>query len=75
MRGRAGLENPTAASGGNHRHVGAESMNRSVLKTPREQAFACAVLIHQEVEREVLDEESRSAAIVMHFFTAGLRSA
>ncbi len=55
----AGLVDPTAAASGDDGHIGAESVNRPVLETPGEQAAARAVLVHQEVDGEILDKEAR----------------
>ena len=59
VRRGAGLVDPAAAAGRDDGHVGAESMDRSVLETPGEQAAAGAVLVHQQVDCEILDEEAR----------------
>jgi len=55
----AGLVDAAAAAGGDHRGVGAEAVQGAVLHADRHQAAAGAVLVHQEVDGEVLDEEAR----------------
>ena len=59
VRRCAGFVHPAAPASGDNRHVGAEAVNRSVLKTPGEQTTTGMVLVHQEVDSKVFDEESR----------------
>ena len=59
VRRGAGLVDPAASARRNDGHVGAEAVDRSVLETPGEQAAAGAVLVHQQVDGEILDEEAR----------------
>ena len=59
MRGGAGLVHASAPARRDDGHVGAEAVDRSVLQAPGEQAATGAVLVHQQVESEILDEESR----------------
>ena len=59
VRGGAGLIDPAAAAGRDDGHVGAEAVDRPVLEAPGEQAAADAVLVHQQVDGEILDEEAR----------------
>ena len=54
-----GLVDPSAAAGRDDRHIGAEAMDRPILETPGEQTAAGAVLVHQQVDREIFDEEAR----------------
>src|SRR5260370_10493458 len=55
----AGFVDPAAAASGDDGHIGAEPMNRPVLEAPGEQAAARTVLVHQEVDGEILDKEAR----------------
>ena len=59
VRRGAGLVDPAASARRDNGHVGAEAVDRSVLETPGEQAAADAILVHQQVESEILDEEAR----------------
>src|SRR5690606_14644554 len=45
------------AAGGEHRAVGAEQVQRALGHVERQHAAARALLVHDQVEREVLDEE------------------
>src|SRR6185437_15592728 len=40
-----------------HRAVGTEAMQRAVVQVPGQQAPTTAIIIHQEIEREILDVE------------------
>jgi len=55
----AGLVDAPAPTGRDHDHVGAESVDRSVLKTPGEQTSAGAIVVHQKIDRKIFDEEAR----------------
>ncbi len=46
-----------AAARGEHDHVRAETVDAAVLEAPRHDAAAGAVLVHDEIERVILDEE------------------
>jgi hypothetical protein len=59
VRRGARLVDPAAAAGRNDRHIGAETVNRPVLQTPGQEAMAGAVLVDQQVNREILDKEAR----------------
>jgi hypothetical protein len=39
--------------------IGAEPVDRPILKTPGKQAVTGAVLVHQHVDGKILDEETR----------------
>ncbi len=56
MGGGAGLVGAAVAAGREHDALRAEAVDRAVLQAPRHHAAAGAVL-HDEVEREVFDEE------------------
>ncbi len=57
MRRGAREIGPAIAARRQDHHVGAEAVDGAVLETPRHHAAAGAVLVHDEVEREILDEE------------------
>ncbi len=59
VRRGAGLIHPAASAGRNDGHIGAEPVDRPVFETPGEHAATGAVLVHQQVDREILDEEAR----------------
>src|SRR5271169_5123185 len=56
--GGARLVNPSTAAGRYHGHVGAEPVQGAVLEAPSEQSTAYAVVIHNQIEGEILDEEA-----------------
>ena len=45
------------ATGREHRHVGAEPVQGAVVQVPREHSAAAAVVVHEQVDRDVLDEK------------------
>ena len=45
------------AAGGEHRHVGADTVQGAVVEVPGEHSAAGAVVVGEQVDREVLDEE------------------
>ncbi len=49
-------------TGRQHHHLGGEPMDRAVIKVPRNDARATAICRHDEIEREILDEEFRIVA-------------
>lgn len=55
MRGRAREVGTSVATGGEHRVLGVEAMQRPVLETERDHPATLAVL-HQQVKRKVFDE-------------------
>ncbi len=55
LRGRE--EGAAIAARRQHHDMRAEAMDRAVLEVPRHHADAGAVLVHDQVEREILDEE------------------
>ncbi len=57
--GRARLIDAAAAARRNDGHFGAKPVDRTVFEAPGEQAPADAVVVHQQIEREVFDEEPR----------------
>ena len=61
VRGGAGEIGAAVAAGGEDRHVGAEAMQLALGQVERDDAAAGAVL-HDQVDREVLDEEGRRVA-------------
>src|ERR1700760_3707921 len=58
VRRSAGLVDAAASARRYDGHVGAEGMNRSVFKTPGEQAPTNAVIVHQQVKGKILNEEA-----------------
>ena len=60
-RGRGEISAPVAA-GGKDRHVGAEAMDLAGGLVQRHDADAAALVVHHQVEREILDEEVRLVA-------------
>src|ERR1700756_703005 len=58
VRRGAGLVDPAASARRDDGHIRTEAMDRSVFKAPGEQPPADAVLIHQQVECEILNEEA-----------------
>ena len=60
MRRGAGLVHASTPTRRDHGHVGAEPVDRSVLQAPGEQTATDAVVVHQQVESEIFDEESRA---------------
>ena len=60
-RGRREVGAAVAAGRQDH-HVGAEEMERAIVKVPGEHALACPLLVHHEVEGKILDEERRLVA-------------
>jgi hypothetical protein len=62
VRRRAGEVRASVAARRQDRFLGAETMDGAVVERQREDAAAGAVLVHQQVEREILDEELRLAA-------------
>src|SRR5207302_2304164 len=54
----AGLKDPAASAGRDHRHVGAKPVDRAVLEAPGEETADDTVL-DQEVDGEIFDEEAR----------------
>src|SRR5579862_3938315 len=61
MRRGAGEIGAAIAAGRQHHHMRAEAMERAVFEAPSEHAAARAVLIHNEIEREIFDEELGAA--------------
>jgi hypothetical protein len=59
VRRGAGLVDPAAAAGRNDGHIGAEPVDRAILETPGEETAARAVIVHQQVDGEILDKEAR----------------
>ncbi len=59
VRRGAGEVGAAVAAGRQHRLLGAEAVQRAVVQVPGHDAAARAVLVHDQVEREVLDEELR----------------
>ena len=57
MRRRAGEIHAAIAAGCQHGTVGTEQVELSVLHIPGQHAAAYAVIIHQEIEREIFDKE------------------
>ncbi len=57
--GRAGEVDATVAARGQDRAMRAEAVQPAVLEAPGQHAAAGAVVVHQQVERDVLDEELR----------------
>jgi hypothetical protein len=56
----AGLVHASTSTRRDHRHVGAEPVDRSVLQAPSEQTATDTVLVNQEIESEIFGEESRA---------------
>ena len=59
LRVRAGASEISAAvaARGDHHGLRAEAMQRAVIELPRRHAAAMAGIVHDQIEREVLDEE------------------
>ncbi len=57
MRRGGGEIGAAVAAGGQHRALGAEQVQRAVAHVDRQHAAAGALGIHDQVEREILDEE------------------
>ncbi len=62
VRRRAGEVRASIAAGGQDGLLGAEAMDGAVVERQRQDTAADAVLVHQQVEREILDEELGLAA-------------
>ena len=57
MRRGAGEIGAAIAAGRQHHHVRAEAVQGAVLEVPGQDAAADALLVHDEIEGEILDEE------------------
>ncbi len=57
MRAGAGEIGAPVAAGGEDRHVGAEAMDRAVVELDGDDAAAAALVVHDQVDGEILDEE------------------
>ena len=57
MRRGAGQVGAAVAAGRQHHRLGAEAVDGAVLQVPGHDAAADAFLVHDQVEREILDEE------------------
>jgi microcompartment protein CcmL/EutN len=55
--GGAGEIDAAVAAGCQNRAMGAEVMQRAILHVPGQQAAAGAVLVHQQIERQIFDEK------------------
>eukprot|EP00964_Phaeocystis_antarctica_P063294 scaffold37967_cov57-Phaeocystis_antarctica.AAC.4 len=62
VRRGGGVPGAAVAAGGEHGVLALEAVQRAVLHVERHHADALAVAVHDEVEREVLDEELRVVA-------------
>ena len=59
VRRGAGEIGAAVAAGRENRGLRAEAMDRAVVELERDHAAAAAVLVHDQVDREILDEEFR----------------
>ena len=57
MGAGAGEVGPAVAAGRQHHGLGAEAVDAAILQAPGGDAAADALLVHDQVERDVLDEE------------------
>jgi hypothetical protein len=60
MRGRAGEIGAAIAAGRKNRLMRTEAMQRAVVHFQREHAAAVAVVVHEQIEHEILDKELRA---------------
>src|SRR5664280_217798 len=59
MRARAGKKAPSITARREYDHVRAEPMNGAVIQIPCYHAATCTLIVHYEIEREVLDKKLR----------------
>ena len=59
MRRGCGEIGATVAAGGQHHHLGRKAMDGAVVEIPGHDAGAGSVRLHDQVEREIFDEELR----------------
>ena len=62
VRRRAGEIGAAVAAGRQNRRLRAEAMDRAVVELERDHAAAAALVVHDQVDREILDEEFRRVA-------------
>src|SRR6516225_2884412 len=62
MGGGAGEIGPAIAAGGEHYEMRTKAMQGAVFEVPCHDPAACSFLVHDQVERKILDEELRIIA-------------